>query len=1200
MLMMTMFIIVQVFNYYLQPRIIFLYVKKTYMDICNNMGIPSAQVAFTRVYFNNEPLGFYLIKENPNIHYFQQKFQTSEMYGQINAKSSPMIYNGNFNTTYSDPKYLNREETDNYSNYWYQGKEIPESAHDKNDLAELFKLFKKPTTLKEINNVFESETFLKTMALDYIVNNENSYLFNATNYFLYLNKTSNQWNYHEGYFNSPFNTWDNSSLSLSYDHYRSNSTEEVKRPTFDYLVSFLDEQYKFEGYIEDIVYKYIDDGEIFERMESIFYMINEDLIWDKLISENKNKNQTSSPFTKRMNGDKANFLYFENDFKNLKSWINQRVNNDIHHFKLPFNLYSIFTNAFLISIIIIILHLLYALLINPIVWSFSNKNTRVLPSTFIKLWCMTLGIFTVVGTSVYFWVHGKIKPNFYHVLERQVYNYIVNFYGPTSALDNTLNIILWLIINRENFLILLFAPFVRWPKFNKEQMNKQNHYKKRNNSETTLSDLLSEDETSLNHSINDTTFINYSSSHHSTEMKNIGDCLIMNKDNNNSRPNSLLQQQQPEEEVLPNERILKDPFDNDEDEDPSKNSNDDIDEIIILDSNPCSPIERQSNHSFISNGDIADVVVDDDDDDDTISQMTHSINEQLSYAKDGEKVFHSKNIPSYSDEQTKIIGMYKNIKHGFLIVCHNSSDVLPETLKCLLKVTTPMSIFIAENGSSQEEKLKMKEVVDDYSRQYKETHPDYHGLDIIYANLNEGSKTLAQFCLLNNLYWFGINIDYISVIDDDVLIPENWIEDEILSYFNDPNVKALAYPITTSNRREGIVPAFQNFEYTFSMYSKKIHRDIGTVVFPSGAIGTWSVPFLLECLYRHDTVFRGEDLQLGIRLHTLYGTPKFCNPNEKHTGNYKIEIAHVSVSTLVPGCYIHLKEYLPHCLGKYLKDCKCGQYSLSRQRIVFWEPARHRFLFKFLYCIFHKCKWNHRATLTAKLCCTDFIITILNDYLFIILFAFLFIKGSYVQALMIICISYALAYLSLDVFNVVIAHGKSDIKLPFEVCVVFPVCYQSVSTFFYRISTIIYTISYYVPFVRNKTKIKKRALKGNISNMTMSEIITYEDSEKAIANVSDIAEYLKSQKKYKRNLLKFKKHSKSSKENYHSSNRNHYHEDHTINNEEDDEDNLTYNLDLSEIIMDSFDDESSKNINSDNDNDDNDNDNDNKDHSQTK
>ncbi|ORX61272.1 hypothetical protein BCR36DRAFT_440018 [Piromyces finnis] len=733
---------------------------------------------------------------------------------------------------------------------------------------------------------------------------------------------------------------------------------------------------------------------------------------------------------------------------------------DYYGFSIPFNIYSLFTTAFLISLVVILLHLLYAVLINPFVWNISDKNTRVLPHTFLKLWALAIVLLIILVTSIYFLIRYNLTDNFIKNIHRKIHNYIVSYYGTYNQTYIKLTIILWLILNRESFLIFLGAPFVPWPSFNKKKLI--NIESDSNNS--FYFNNLYEEQTENNYTTTKTLSNNYSST----------TFINSNIDYELSETNSYS-------------------FD--------VNHNKNINNFSHSDPDSCI-------------SDMGDVSI-----------ITESVNEKLSshnYRESiisKEELFHSKYNPSYTDEQSKIISMYQNIKHGFLIVCHNSSDVLPATLECLLKVTTPMCIFIAENGSNPEEKQKMKEIIDEFSIKFRLTHPSYQGLNIIYANLNEGSKTLAQFCLLNNLFWFGINIKYISVIDDDVLIPENWVEEEILSYFNDPKVKALAYPITASNRREGIVPAFQNFEYILSMYSKKIHRDIGTVVFPSGAMGTWSIPFLLECLYLHDTVFRGDDLQLGLRLHTMYGKPRFCDPNNIHDGNYKIEMAHVTVDTFVPGCYIHLKEYLPNFLGKYLKDCACGQYSLSRQRIVYWEPARHRFLLKFLDCIFHKCKLNHRATLTAKLFCIDFVVTVFNDYLFIVLLVYMFLMKSFLPALMIICICFALAYLSLDIFNIVIARGKPEIKLPFEVCVIFPICYQFVSTLFYRISTIIYTLSYYVPFVRNNVKINKRALKKDISNMTMNDIFTETDSEKAIAYVSDVSIYLNNRKRSKRKII---------------------------------------------------------------------------------
>jgi len=1068
--------------------------NKIYTDLCNIFEVSSAQVAFTRVYFNNIPLGFYLIKENPNVQYFENKYRTSEMYNQIYSQYSAMKYISNFNINLPESKFLSNETTNNNPNYWYQGIETPASPLD-NSIAQLFGLFKKPTSLEEIGRNFDYDSFLKNMALDYVVNNHYNYLYNATNYFLYYDSGKNQWNYHEGYYTSPFDNISQNYTFTEYNQFRFAGKWErgTERPMFDYLMSFPTEKRNFKNHINNISNNIFGSKNFFKRMDSIFNMIHDDLRWDVLIDPVINNTDISD----NQNTKRVKLLNIDDDYFNLKKFITQRENfiSKAYGEINLLSIYSIFVTVFLVSLGIISVHLFFAVFINPWIWHFSDKKTRVLPFTFLKLWVVALVLLLIIVITIYLSVRNDLtKSNFFKYIHRQIFNYIINYYGTYDEMLIIFNIILWLILNRENFLVLLGAPFVRWPSFNKKLLNQS--------SDIAYSPLFMDvdDTNSMD------TEINYN------DIDNEKRINIPGSLSDDDEYTEIEEQEQDHASNVSNNATLT-----------STNASLDY-EIEMVNDNAVNP--------------------------EVIIKATKSISEKLSIHHNyGDNIipeklyFEAKNKPSYRGKQLNIVAMYQNIEHGFLIVCHNSSDVLPATLECLLKVTIPMCIFIAENGSNHEERIKMKEICENYSNRFRNTHPNYNGLNIIYANLNEGSKTLAQFCLLNNLFWFGINIKYISVIDDDVLIPENWIEEEILAYFKkDPKVKALAYPITASNRREGMVPAFQNFEYILSMYSKKIHRDIGTVVFPSGAMGTWSIEFLLECLYLHDTVFRGDDLQLGLRLHTMYGKPRFCNPNELHEGNYKIEIAHVTVDTLVPGCYIHLKEFVPHFIGKHLKECNCGQYSLSRQRIVYWEPARHRFFLKFLKCVLHKCRWNHRATLTAKFFCLDFIVTIINDYAFLVLFVFMFLMQSFLPALMIICICFAIAYISLDVFNLVIARGNPTIKLPFEVCVVFPIFYQYFSTLFYRISTIIYTLIYYVPFVRNKVKIKKRALNKNIGNMTMSDIITEMDSEKAIANVSDITEFLISKQQlkhqYRRSRIPFKKRNHQYKKNKKNDKRN--------------------------------------------------------------
>lgn len=1056
--------------------------NKLYVDMCNSIGIPSAQVAFSKVFFNEEPVGFFLIKENLNADYFSQFYNSSSMYGQLGYKNATMANFGSVTSTNPKPEEMNQKETDKYAEYWYKGKEVADESRDKSDLVELFRTFEDPHTLNDINSVYNTDDFLKAMALDYISNNRNGYLYNGYNYFLFFNQEKNIWNYHEGYFNYPFNIADNNDTVLPYELFR---PVDAQRPAFDYLVELPGERGKFEAHIENILYRVFNGEILSQRIDALFDMISENLKWDITFNENSPHN-----LSKRSSLNVIKTLKLKKDMTKLKEWIskrheritrqygiipersydcpygvvdNQSSNNMKYKEKsvkdnacisvgIPFNVYSLFTNCFLISLPILFLHLFWAVFINPIVWHFSNKERRVKSGVFFRLWLMAVALLFILIIMVFLWIRQKSLKNIYRSMENQIYYKMLD-YGDHNIFVIIFNIALWIILNRENFTIYLCFLFVKWPRFNKKLLNNNNN----NNRE-----------------------------HHSNYLGANSYFMSSEYYEDESESSSVTITEDDSYSTIYEETAYKSG----------------VDEM------DCTEVPKYAS---------------------TTLSMEEFYEEKIKkryYCESLNSVdlFKSKNVPTYTTDQYKIIKMYNSVRHAFLIVCHNSSDVLPETLEHLLNVTSPMCILIAENGSTEEERIKMSEICTSYSQKFRDTHPDYCGLDIIYANLNEGSKTLAQFCLLNNLRWFGIDIDFVTIIDDDVLIPPEWVEEEILTYFDDPNVKALAYPIATANRRDRVVPAFQNFEYHLSMYSKKFHRDVGSVLFTSGAIGTWSVPILIEALYRHDTVFRGEDLQLGLRLHTMYGKSKFCDPNHYHKGNYKIEMSHVTVETLVPGCYIHIHDILPDWLGKYFKHCDCGEYSLARQRIVFWEPARHRFLPKFIDCITHRCKISHRATITAKIFTFDILLSVLNDYFCLFFLIFVFLKHSYLPVIMVLCISFAIAYVSYDIFNIFVARGLPEVKLPFEVCVTFPVCYQFFSTLFYRFSSIVYNTFYYLPFVRNKPKIKSRALKKDISAMTMSSILTEDGSELAIANVWEIAEFLKEGKKVKRKRRSDTKH----------------------------------------------------------------------------
>lgn len=158
-----------------------------YAEMGNSIAVPTAQVSYARVYFNNEPVGFFLLKENLNTDYFVSNFDSPTMYGQLGENSAPMTYVGEVLSKSLSQEEMNKEDTDPYYNYWYQGKKIAEQSRDKSELADLFKIFQ-DSTLDEVQSIFNGKDFLKNMALDYVTNNRNAYLYNATNYFLYFNE----------------------------------------------------------------------------------------------------------------------------------------------------------------------------------------------------------------------------------------------------------------------------------------------------------------------------------------------------------------------------------------------------------------------------------------------------------------------------------------------------------------------------------------------------------------------------------------------------------------------------------------------------------------------------------------------------------------------------------------------------------------------------------------------------------------------------------------------------------------------------------------------------------------------------------------------------------------------------------------------------------------------------------------------------
>ena len=83
--------------------------------------------------------------------------------------------------------------------------------------------------------------------------------------------------------------------------------------------------------------------------------------------------------------------------------------------------------------------------------------------------------------------------------------------------------------------------------------------------------------------------------------------------------------------------------------------------------------------------------------------------------------------------------------HAFIISCHNSSDVIEDTLKSLLKKVKPHTIYVADNGSSLEEQNKTKQICYNVSLEYSSDK------FVNYGYLKLGNKTISQYATVRQM-----------------------------------------------------------------------------------------------------------------------------------------------------------------------------------------------------------------------------------------------------------------------------------------------------------------------------------------------------------------------------------------------------------------------------------------------------------------
>jgi len=95
------------------------------------------------------------------------------------------------------------------------------------------------------------------------------------------------------------------------------------------------------------------------------------------------------------------------------------------------------------------------------------------------------------------------------------------------------------------------------------------------------------------------------------------------------------------------------------------------------------------------------------------------------------------------------------------------------TIEKLLMHVEPWQIFVGDNGSTPQQVQATEFACEVISEQYRLKYPDYvNEGNINFGSIREGSKTMAQFCTAYNILATHPHIKYVTMLDDDTLVPD--------------------------------------------------------------------------------------------------------------------------------------------------------------------------------------------------------------------------------------------------------------------------------------------------------------------------------------------------------------------------------------------------------------------------------------------
>lgn len=286
--------------------------EKVFFDFCREAGVNAPRANFANLYINGNLLGFYTVVEQIDDQFLDwaildddgNLFKAGDNFG-TGSSPADLKYYGTTATDYGDRYELKTNET----------------ANDWSDLVELLNFINNSSDAdfgSAFSSYFEQQELLRSIAIDNLFGNLDSYTGSARNYYLYHNLTTNKWEWIKWDANEAFGSYSNGQNTSTLDVEYHNSD----RPLLDRI--FADPVFNtaYKNEICDLIDTYFNNAYLDAKIDAIYNLIQADVYADnnKMFTNANFDSNISSNITSG-GGPGGGTIY------GLKSFVTTRVNN---------------------------------------------------------------------------------------------------------------------------------------------------------------------------------------------------------------------------------------------------------------------------------------------------------------------------------------------------------------------------------------------------------------------------------------------------------------------------------------------------------------------------------------------------------------------------------------------------------------------------------------------------------------------------------------------------------------------------------------------------------------------------------------------------------------------------------------------------------------------------------------------------------